>query len=341
MLIFDPNINFMLFKEIKMKKIIIICVVFIFLFELWGKGNKDNLTIVGDNATWYNISPEVAKKKLQNTIIFVNYFKTWQISSSNSGAFLNLISKTFSNDTFFVMSVSIEAPEKVKEYVEKNHITYPVAAGSTTLFSEEIPHIFLIKNGKVDKDAPLKGFDFKYLWNQIDLAERTKIEDTSSNYERDYKKWRQTKSLKYYNFFKQLYKNSINALKKSIPKMIEKQKYEDIYSSLNSSEKIAFDKTFVIDEYQKNYFFKDDIDKDDKNAVINIMIHHGIIGIVEDLLSVVTEGMFYLVGDQKRGIDSIFFSDVITRKEKKFYKFLKKSSTDIVMITEVNIDKYF
>ncbi|MBP5450141.1 MAG: redoxin domain-containing protein, partial [Spirochaetales bacterium] len=143
-------------KKFSLTLLVIFCVAF-------GVFAGDKTDIVGDGVKWFNSKPMNAKD-FKGKVVFVEVFKTWQVSTDNTAAFLNLINETLKSPNFIVMGLSSEQPAEVKKYIVEYKITYPVACGknSLTSYKVDIPAMFLIVDGEIHSFDPTKKYKFNY-----------------------------------------------------------------------------------------------------------------------------------------------------------------------------------
>ena len=314
------------------KLILIISLSIIICFNIF-PGDKTD--IISDDSKWFN-SKQIAQKDLKTKIILVEVFKTWIVSTENTASFLNLIHDTFKSDNFMVLGISTEQPDKVEKYIKDNNITYPVAIGSSQMFSYkvDIPALFLVINGEIHSYDPTKKYQFNYLWNMLDNFEIGGKTQPDS--------WYEARRQKYFEFFKKSYKMSVAVLETKniadIPKDMDIKYFEkEIIPNIveENNKKIMLASYKKETSFQK-YLLKEELSNDEKNKILEILqvLKYKPIKINETFFKMTVDGMRRLVDkDFKNPLGN---PDV---KMKKFSNMLKKGQENIYDIIEISVDK--
>ena len=297
---------------------------------------NEKVDIIVDKAKWFN-SPAIPLKELNSKVVFVEVFKTWQVSTDNTASFLNLINDTFKSKDFMVLGISSEQPEEVKKYIDKHNITYPIACGKSGLYDikVDIPAMFLIIDGVVHSYDPTKKYKFNYLFTNIDNRQR----DMSSKSPDD---WNAERRNTYFEFFKKTYKMCVDVREaKTIAdlpmdlavKYVEKS----LLPNLDESEQAALLKAYYKEKNVNQYLLKDKVSDADKQAALDVLLKckYRPIKINETFFKMTQDGIERIVDSKKYGLPL----GAPELKLKKFRNMLKNAQSNIHEVININVDE--
>ena len=313
-------------KKFSLTLLVIFCVVF-------GVFAGDKTDIVGDGVKWFNTKPMNAKD-FKGKVVFVEVFKTWQVSTDNTAAFLNLINETLKSPNFIVMGLSSEQPADVKKYIDEYKITYPVACGknSLTSYKVDIPAMFLIVDGEIHSFDPTKKYKFNYLWTQLDNYEMMLNGGSDA--------WKAERRQKYYEMFKKTYKMSIDLRElktiEDLPKDISTKYFEkSLLENLEPDEQANLLKVFYKQKEFNRYLLNEKASDADKKVAVDLLLKlkYKPIKINETFYKMTNDGMERIV--DKKYNNPLGLPDV---KMKKFANIVKKGQTNINDIVNIDID---
>jgi peroxiredoxin len=98
-------------------------------------------------------------KELKGKVVLLNFWATWCPPCRKEMPDLEALGKQFKDQGLLILSVTDDDPEKVKSYIEKQNITYPVLLDAGSKLSAQfqiygIPRSFLYdRDGKMVSQA--------------------------------------------------------------------------------------------------------------------------------------------------------------------------------------------
>jgi cytochrome c biogenesis protein CcmG/thiol:disulfide interchange protein DsbE len=109
---------------------------------------------------------KLSLSKFKGKIVILNFWATWCPPCKKEIPELNKIYAEYKDKGIEIIGITLDKPEKVKEFMEKQNIDYPVVIGSREISKDygnivSIPTLFIIdKQGRIyKKNIGFKGGD--------------------------------------------------------------------------------------------------------------------------------------------------------------------------------------